>query len=121
MKSTYIFISSWIIVLIIAFHPGMARCELKSLDDAELSTVEAEGVTAGDVNTQTGDATNSGILSVTVNNSDPSDLNDPSRQTNTLRPAQENNNLTAAPQNQFNNLSRPANCCTSGAPMPGCH
>jgi hypothetical protein len=121
MKAKSIYIIGWIIVLILAFNPGIARCELKSLDDVELSAVEAEGVTAGVVNGQTDTDANGGVLSVTVDNSDPFDINNPNRETNTFKPSAVNNNPVAAPQSQFNNLGPSSNCCTSGAPMPGCH
>jgi hypothetical protein len=121
MKSISICITSGIVVLIIALNPFIARCELNSLDDAELSKVEAEGVTDGDVNKRSSPDANTGVLSVAVDNSDPFDLNNPNRETNTFKPSAVNNNPVAAPQGQFNNLVPSSNCCTSGAPMPGCH
>ena len=121
MKPKNIFLIGWIVVLIISLNPGNAFCELKSLDDAELSSVEAEGVTVNDANNSSDVAENSGVLSVTAGASDPLDNNDPNRAANVLRPQTANNNAIAASQNQFNSSNQPKNCCTSGVPMPGCH
>jgi hypothetical protein len=121
MKTNSIFIIGWIIVSAMVFHPGIAFSELKSLDDAELASVEAEGATVNDTNNQVDAGENSGIVAVATDDSDPFNLNDPNRKTNVFSPPALNQNIYAAPKSQFNNLSQSANCCTSGAPMPGCH
>ncbi|MCU0600684.1 MAG: hypothetical protein MUE70_15665 [Desulfobacterales bacterium] len=119
MKSnTLFFVKLIFVILILSAKPDFAFCELKSLDDAELSTVEAEGVTVSDVNNPSDAAENSGILSVTAGDSDPLDLNDPNSAVNVLRPQTLNNNAIAAPQNQFNNLNQSPSCCSGRSGCP---
>ena len=112
MKFKIVFTFGWILALLIILNPGSAFCELKSMDDAELSSVEAEGVTVYNVNNPRDIEENSGVLSVTAADGDPFDLNDPNSAENTLRLPAVNNNPIAAPQNEFYN-SRPLPSCGS--------
>jgi hypothetical protein len=118
MKVNSIYIIGWIVILIMSLNPGTAFSELKSLDDAELSSVEAEGATLSDLNNLDDTAENSGVLSVSAGDADPFDLNDPNRETNTFMPPAVNNNTIAAPQSQFNNINQVPSCCSGRSGCP---
>jgi hypothetical protein len=118
MKINSILIIGWIVMLAMALNPGVAFSELKTLDDAELSSVEAEGATVNTANNTNDVAENNGIVSVAAGDSDPFDLNDPNRETNTFRPPAINQNAYAAPKSQFNNFNQTPACCSGRSGCP---
>jgi hypothetical protein len=118
MKINSILIIGWIVMLAMALNPGVAFSELKSLDDAELSSVEAEGATLSDVNNLDDTAENNGIVSVAAGDADPFDLNDPNRETNVFMPPGVNQNAYAAPKSQFNNFNQTPACCSGRSGCP---
>jgi hypothetical protein len=118
MNIKSIYIIGWIVVLAMTLISGTAFAELKSLDDAELSFVEAEGVTAAALNNPTEVAENSGVLSVSAGDAAPFDLNDPNREPNAFRPPAVNNNAIVAPQSQFNTFNQTPSCCSGRSNCP---
>jgi hypothetical protein len=118
MKINSIFITGWMILLAMALNPATAFSELKSLDDAELSSVEAEGATVQADNASTNSSENRNVVSVSAGDSDPFDLNDPNRETNVFRPPAINQNAFAAPKSQFNNINQAPSCCSGRSGCP---
>jgi hypothetical protein len=118
MKINAIYIIGCFVVLAMALNPATAFSELKSLDDAELSSVEAEGATVQADNTSANSSENRSVVSVAAGDSDPFDLNDPNRETNVFRPPAVNQNVYAAPKSQLNNFDRTPSCCSGRSGCP---